>query len=561
MIHVNRNLVKKSRRSFFSIEALSFTKLKFSSNSCILHTHKITNDSEYQAVLQYKQKSALFVSPILEKKNEQIFPRLISPDLDTSSIFEVENILESPMYYNLRARRLHLNLLKLKDDYLRMKRLKMQIDMLLNEKQKVSININDLVKRKVNENVAKRIIMESNEVKCLIEAAHEIKARMASIEPSLLEIEEIVSIACLRLPNYLHVSSVIAGINGSNKIFNRANLRVDNMPIRKELVNDDENNLILYYLNRDQFEKVKSKFRLMTGAADWMSTGLIEPGKESVQSLSLEWSFVQTSSEHLGQTNNFYVGAFAKLEHAIANYVYAKLNKLNESNDKKTLNPLFENFKSMSLLKSAVVEACGQSHNDTSRTFNVVSFHNSDAEVLHLLGSSSLSSLVLNFVRTKIKSKYLPWTIYTHGRSYSPKHGQINCFETLSLFKENSSLLIEDNSLLESYKILDYETNLSEKDINLVHEMRGFLYLKNISTQLEEFIKNMSSDELKQSIAKETNVDNYFICLLKIFAYIYKDFNLPIRYAIVGASELLSYESLRVEIQAFLPSEQRFITV
>jgi hypothetical protein len=544
---------------FDSIRQLKLTKL-LSAN-----WNNIKNATPDQTIAQYKQKSSLIVSPFLEKQNEQVFPKVISPDVNMNLIFEVENMLESPMSYNLRARWLHLNLLKLKDDYLRMKRLRTQMNMLISEKEKVTATINDTVRRKLKENMEKRVIMESDEMKRMIEMVQEIKTKMSTIEPELFEIEEIVSIACLRLPNYLHASSIIASTKASNKIFNKANLTMENTKNTKNLsTNEVENNLIVYFLNCDQLNKVKSKSKFMTGAADWSHTVLIEPVKKSSQhSSSHEWSFVQTSSEHLGQTNNFYVGVYAKLEQAIVNYIYDKLNKLNETNDEQSLGQLFEHFKSMSLFKSPVAEACSQSFNDTSRTFNVVSFSNSstNAELLHLLGSSSLSSLVLNFVRTKIKSKYLPWTVYTHGKSYSPKQGQINCFETLSLFKENSSFLIENNSLLEPYKTLDDNVILSDKDLNSMREYKGFQYLNNIKTQLADFLTNMSLDELKQSMTKETSVDNYFICLLKLFACIYKDFNLPIRYAVANANELLGYESLRVDIQAFLPSEQRFIAV
>ena len=96
--------------------------------------------------------------------------------------------------------------------------------------------------------------------------------------------------------------------------------------------------------------------------------------------------------------------------------------------EKDSIGPVFEHIKSVSMLKTAIIEGTGIFPSTSSEIFNIVSFNSSHdsnpsmsndssshIDLLHLTGSASLSSLLLNFVRTQIKPKYLPWTLYTNG--------------------------------------------------------------------------------------------------------------------------------------------------
>ena len=73
------------------------------------------------------------------------------------------------------------------------------------------------------------------------------------------------------------------------------------------------------------------------------------------------------------------------------------------------------------MLKTAVIEGSGITPSNTNDVFNVVTFNGtnsqdcSDIDLLHLTGTASLSSMLLNFVRTRIRPKYLPWTLFTSG--------------------------------------------------------------------------------------------------------------------------------------------------
>ena len=202
------------------------------------------------------------------------------------------------------------------------------------------------------------------------------------------------------------------------------------------------------------------------------------------------------------------------------------------------------------MFKSALIEGCGQNFNDSRHLFNVVRFsdhaHSSNIELLHLTGSSSLYSLILNFVRTQTLEKHLPWTLFTTGKSYSPRHGQTNSFDLLTLCSEKSRLIIDE----ESYDYEDDEAFL----------YKGKEYLAEIKSQLSEFTS--SKEKITAYKLQNTNnIDVYLVDLLKLMIYTFDELNLPMRFCCSNPSELNSNESLRIQLQCYLPSEQRFITV
>jgi len=208
------------------------------------------------------------------------------------------------------------------------------------------------------------------------------------------------------------------------------------------------------------------------------------------------------------------------------------------------------------MFKSALVEGCGQNFNDTRQIFNIVRFgsHHTDAaniELLHLTGNSSLNSLILNFVRSQTKENYLPWTLFTSGKSYSPKNGQISSFDLLSLCSDKSSLVIDD----QKYEETNFEAFL----------YKGKEYLNEIKSRLDDFVnqpkEKMISAIMHDSQDKSRTIDAILIDKLKLMIYAFKDFNFPMRFCCLNPSELNWSESLRIQLQCYLPSEHRFITV
>lgn len=182
---------------------------------------------------------------------------------------------------------------------------------------------------------------------------------------------------------------------------------------------------------------------------DWQ-TILKSSGSEN-NVLGDKWSLVEKPVCDSGLNNRYLAGSYAKLEQSVADYIYDKINQINNHS-----NYSLEHFKSVSMFKSAVIEGCGENFNNPNEILNIVRFSRSgsilDTELHHLTGSASLNALVLNFIRTQISDKYLPWTIFTNGKNYSPKHGQVNSFDFLTLCKDQSKLVIDNQKNIDNLK-------------------------------------------------------------------------------------------------------------
>ena len=148
--------------------------------------------------------------------------------------------------------------------------------------------------------------------------------------------------------------------------------------------------------------------------------------------------------------------------------------------------------------------------------------------------------MILNFIRSKIKPKYLPWHIYTNGRSYSPQKGQINRFDFMSLCAHSSQFLMLNNSSLDCLPDM---------------RIKGQHYIDLVKKELET-----NSSKLFDQNA-EANIDSIFIDYLKMFVYVYKDFGLPTRFRLLSGSELDSNDSLRIIVEMFSPGEHSFLKV
>ena len=359
------------------------------------------NTDEYIQVPHYKEKSALYIRQQLpSQKTAQlpIYPRILTPDLDLAKIFDADNMEKSALSINLNARHVCLDLTRLKADYMLMRQMENKIIELEHEKEHISDQINHMVKANAPKDAKSRVsIQKTAEFQALIHRGNEVKLRINQILEELVPIQEIVQIACLRLPNSLHTSSLLVYALQTNnelaKLFSGSN----------ELLSEENNSIVLFRLNHELIQKNKSQ-----DSIKWKSALATEHN----------WSFIEQPHADSVLGNRYLTGEYARLEMALVNYVHAKLTYLNELNkEANSCGPVFEHVKGVSMFKTAIVEACDIYPSSSSKAFNVVRFSGAESpdhshiELLHLTGSASLTSLLLSFVRTQLNAKHLPWTM------------------------------------------------------------------------------------------------------------------------------------------------------
>lgn len=148
--------------------------------------------------------------------------------------------------------------------------------------------------------------------------------------------------------------------------------------------------------------------------------------------------------------------------------------------------------------------------------------------------------MVLNFIRSKIKPKYLPWHVFTNGRNYSPQQGQINRFDFMSLCGDDSQHLMLNNLSLDCLPAM---------------RLKGQKFIDRVKSELE----NNSSQLFDQTTG--ATIDSIFIDYLKMFVHVYKDFGLPTRFRLLSGNELDPNDSLRVIVETFSPGEHKFLKV
>ncbi|CAF0718976.1 unnamed protein product [Brachionus calyciflorus] len=517
-----------------------------------------TDENGYRSVPHYTQKSALYIKPphpSSTSKDESIFSKIVSPELNMDRLFETKNIQNSMLNLNLTARHIHLDLDHLQKDYFKMRSLEDQISLLNKEKETISDQINNLVKSKGGTS-SKKSTMQSSEAKKLLKSANEIKLKINKILEELIPLQEIVNIACLRLPNSLHYSTLYLHKYHLKREIDR------NLFVYNDDENDENFRPVLFEFNTEAKKLAKNNTSLLDGTNNWQTVlqdcilidDQIVPAKYTNKNLD-DWSFVEQSPIDAVLHNRYLSGTYSKLEQCLSEYFHDKIQGLN-SKDSELEN--FEHIKSASMFKSAIVEGCGRKFNDFRNTYNVVRFGSgssgSSTELLHLNGASSISALTLNFVRTKIKRKYLPWTVYTNAKTYSPKKGQLNSFDFLTLTADNSSYLYKyDNESKSSQGLTD--------DFLQLILNNGKFYLDEIKQKLSEYTskKEHPLDDLNHS-AK--SIDDILISYLKLFIYAYKDFkNIPFKFVCLNAYDLKGKDSFKIKVKAYLPSEQNYVTI
>lgn len=304
MIIINNILNKNLHR-------LRYSKINVLQNSYRKLSSAILTDSEYIQVPHYREKSALFIKRNLpnEKNHTPVFPRLVAPDLDLKCIFEVENMQKSALSINLIARHCQLDLARIKQDYLEMKKLEELVVEFEKEKIEVSNKANSLVKLKGKE------VRESSEFKALLKQGIEIKNKIHEIHCDLIPLQEIVHIACLRLPNNLHVSSLLVHALRSNNDFQPHFLHHD------ELLSEEDNSIEIFEMNEENLLSNKSN-------VNW----------KSVLTTENNWSFIEQSHADSVLNNKYLTGDYAKLDQALVSYVQDRLEYLNNLQTDSKIN-------------------------------------------------------------------------------------------------------------------------------------------------------------------------------------------------------------------------------
>ena len=309
------------------IKHLKTVKLKWTNqqklNVVPNHKRTLTSDSEYIQVPHYREKSALFIRqnmPNANKSQAPVFPRLITPDLNLKGIFEEDNMYKSALSINLSARHIFLDLERLKEDYLRMKQMEDEIQQYEALKEQISSQVNNLVKTVGKE------AKNTPEFKELIQKGNEIKAKENKILEELIPLQEIVQISCLRLPNNIHISSLLVHALQKYADF-KPHFSSTSSSNENEFV-EENNSVVLFRLNDNTTRNNKS-----LDTTSW----------KSVLSNGQSWSFVEQSNSDRLLGNRYLTGEYSKLEHSIVDFLYAKL---------RFLNNLHENGKYFYLLKT-----------------------------------------------------------------------------------------------------------------------------------------------------------------------------------------------------------------
>ena len=467
----------------------------------------------------YREKSALFIPPPTPHSQEatlSVFQRVIMPELDLDNQLGVGDKLQGHLSLLLNLKRRggfnsSTNMADLRAKYSEIKLLRSQIESLEASKQQISAQINGLIKATKQKKTSKEQLMQSDEFKKLHDSGNAIKLDMNKIQEVLIPLETEAYLACLGLPNQLHAASLLP-----------------------------------------QTEPIFSfKEEVKTPASMALAKATLLPDVQKDSLLS-----------------KYYIGRLAKIEQALVNYFYSKLQQVNEVT--QSTYPLLEPIKSVSMFKSAIIEGCGQEFRDSSKLFNVMNAnlvpdgateldHSQHVELLHLTGACSLASLIVSFVRTQINAKHLPWTVYTNAKSYSPlssaahgDHGQSNNFDMLSLFEKPSELIMNQQNST---------PDLRDEAALLQHyEKRASAYISQVTEQLKEFVSNgcqLSGTEFLQT----KSIDKYLVDVLKLLIHLYRDLNIPLKFQLVPSDQLALNECLAIQVHALSPLDNKYHVV
>ncbi|CAF2081947.1 unnamed protein product [Rotaria magnacalcarata] len=260
---------------------------------------------------------------------------------------------------------------------------------------------------------------------------------------------------------------------------------------------------------------------------------LYEYGSQRKSSLTMRsWrDLAEVTSLDAAPFSSFAFGEFAQLEYTLLNYFNKSLDAYN-----------MQFCSTVNVVKSFVIEAFGYHFSDIKNVFNIVAEHDDDensVELLHLFGTSTPLGIVSPFIRTNFTSDALPYYVYSIGRNYNPHSGQSSCIELLAFSNEHSQHLLVDD-----------------------HQKAGDERAKTFEDILKKSITNCVNITHPKDINLMSNsVDFIYIQLATIITSFYQRLNVPLRVCLSPSYELLSYESLRLTIEVYLPSQIDYVRV
>ncbi|UJR10349.1 hypothetical protein I4U23_014555 [Adineta vaga] len=260
---------------------------------------------------------------------------------------------------------------------------------------------------------------------------------------------------------------------------------------------------------------------------------LFEHGSQRKSSLTMRsWrDLAEVTTIDAAPFSSFAFGEFAQLEYILLNYFNKCLDSYN-----------MQFCAAVNVVKSFVIEAFGYHFSDIKNVFNIVAEQEEDdensVELLHLFGTSTPLGIVSPFIRTNFSKDSLPYYVYSIGRNYDPHSGQSSCIELLAFSNEHSQhLLVNDD-----------------------HKV-GSEQAKHFEEMLKRSISYSTTNNPNDINLKSNSIDFIYIQLASIITSLYYRLNLPIRVCLSPSYELLAYESLRLTIEVYLPSQIDYVRV
>lgn len=473
----------------FALTKVSHLKSIFASNANI-------NQRSFKVAVTYRKcKSALYRMTTDSPKDKLTFT-FRQPDINLDEIVANLDIVET----NLRLRSMDLDLRQLKSDFIKVNLLENEIKSLMLKRNELSKEATNLVNQfKLNKNANKDDLLKGFK-----EQVKNIKLEIEKIKKDLLPIKDTVYLTALKLPNKLHSN---ISINEDKILFEykSKNFRSNEIEHMLKKVNSDNNS---------------------------------------------KWSFIwnaNTNGDKIDKFMNYTCGQYAKLEFELTSYFIKNIKQFEANNS-------IEYVKSVSLFKSAVIEGCGIDFNDSSKVLSILKHSNNENEVdqnnksnetdlnefmFHFTGYSSIFSLLLGFLNTKISNSNLPWLVYTNGNNQTPSKGQLNQFDLLAFCSSKSSYLINTSDELNNFDIGNVECKFEEK----------------LKTDVKDFLSSSSSMKIN-NLFKSNNIDDLFIDLVLLIVNLYKDFNIDFRIVSKTIKSLDAYESYKIAFEMFMIKEK-----
>ncbi|CAF1556674.1 unnamed protein product, partial [Didymodactylos carnosus] len=316
-------------------------------------------DSIIDRIAQYKERSAILPgvgSP---------FPTIVQPDIDLEALFKSRDQLQ----INLQRRHWIVDVNKLYADFRKWQTLNEQINSTTQE----YLNCSELLKQHSHHDP-----QQSNYYK---QKVAELRTNIQQFREQLQPLNAKFLVACLRLPNALHVAVPEKG--DVKLIFEHGVQRKSSLTMRSW---------------RDLSEVIKQDATPFS-----------------------KYSF----------------GEFAQLEYLLLSYFNNELDR-HDMNFCSSVNvcksfvieAFGRNFADMKNGFNIIEE-----HPDEEHT----------VDLYHLYGTASPIGLIAPFIRKNFSTDSLPFFVYSIGRNYSPEHGQSSCIELLCFSNEHSHYLLTDD--------------------------------------------------------------------------------------------------------------------